>query len=51
MLLYYPEFLELGTGTCKASANSMLREGDWSHVQYTTDVIPDVISIASLILL
>ena len=36
MLLYYPEFLELGTGTCKASASSMLREGDWSHVQDTT---------------
>ena len=33
LLLYYPEFLELGTGTCKASASSMLREGDWSHAQ------------------
>ena len=39
LLLYYPEFLELGTGTCKASASSMLREGDWSHVQDTTNVI------------
>ena len=36
LLLYYPEFLELGTGTCKASASSMLREGDWSHVQDMT---------------
>ena len=35
--LYYPEFLELGTGTCRASASSMLREGDWSHVQDTTE--------------
>ena len=34
--LYYPEFLELGTGTCRASASSMLREGDLSHVQDTT---------------
>ena len=34
--MYYPEFLELGTGTCRASASSMLREGDWSHVQDTT---------------
>ena len=23
-------------GTCRASASSMLREGDWSHVQDTT---------------
>ena len=36
LCLYYPEFLELGTGTCRASASSMLREGDWSHVQDTT---------------
>ena len=36
LLLNYPEILELGTGTCKASASSMLREGDWSHVQDTT---------------
>ena len=33
MLLYYLEFLELGTGTCKASASSMLREGYWNHIQ------------------
>ena len=33
MLLYYLEFLELGTGTCKASASSMLRDGDWNHIQ------------------
>jgi hypothetical protein len=25
--------LELGTGTCKASASSMLREGDWNHIR------------------
>ena len=37
--MYYPELLELGTGTCKASASSMLREGDWSHVQDTTITI------------
>ena len=36
LLLYYPEFLELGTGTCKASDSSMLREGDCSHFQDTT---------------
>ena len=33
MLLYYVEFLELGTGTCEASASSMLREGDWDHIR------------------
>ena len=32
MLLYYLEFLELGTGTCEASASSMLREGDRDHI-------------------
>ena len=34
MLLYYLEFLELGTGTCEASASSMWREGDWDHIRY-----------------
>ena len=29
MLLYYLEFLELGTGTCEL----MLREGDWDHIR------------------
>ena len=33
MLLYYLEFLELGTGTCEARANSMLREGEWDHIR------------------
>ena len=33
MLLYYVEFLKLGTGTCEASASSMLREGDWDHIR------------------
>ena len=33
MLLYYLEFLELGTGTCEASASSMLWEGDWDHIR------------------
>ena len=33
MLLYYLEFLELGTGICEASASSMLREGDWDHIR------------------
>ena len=33
MLLYYLEFLGLGTGTCEASASSMLREGDWDHIR------------------
>ena len=33
MLLYYVEFLELGTGTFEASASSMLREGDWDHIR------------------
>ena len=33
MLLYYVEFLELGSGTCEASASSMLREGDWDHIR------------------
>ena len=33
MLLYYLEFLELGTGTCEASVRSMLREGDWDHIR------------------
>ena len=33
MLLYYLEFLELGTGTCEASASSILREGDWDHIR------------------
>ena len=32
MLLYYV-FLELGSGTCEASASSMLREGDWDHIR------------------
>ena len=36
LLLYYCEFLEMGTGTCKASASSMLREGDWNHIQDMT---------------
>ena len=38
MLLYYVEFLELGTGTCEASASSMLREGDWDHIRDMIDV-------------
>ena len=42
LLLYYPEFLELGTWTCKASASSMLREGDWSHSQDTTNYFEDI---------
>ena len=31
--MYYLGFLELGTGTCEASASSMLREGDWDHIR------------------
>ena len=37
MLLYYLEFLELVTGTCEASASSMLREGDWDHIRDITN--------------
>ena len=33
MLLYYLGLLELGTGTCEASASSMLRDGDWDHIR------------------
>ena len=46
LLLYYSEFLELGTGTCKTSASSMLREGDWSHIQDTTPYV-EVFSLLS----
>ena len=45
MFLYYVEFLELGTGTCEASASSMLREGDWDHIR---DMIKFVIMLRKL---
>ena len=32
-VLYYRGFLELGTGTCKASASYMLRQGDRDHIR------------------
>jgi hypothetical protein len=34
--LYYAGFKNWELVTCGASASSMLREGDWSHVRYMT---------------
>ena len=36
LYLYYAGSKNWEPGTCGASASSMLREGDWSHVEYMT---------------
>ena len=44
------QFLELGTETCRASASSMLREGDWSHVQDTTEINKLIMGIYNILI-